>query len=355
MDMNVGSTRGEDGGSVRRATLAGNQLRSRRHAKSQTPAGGARSRPQPDFIGIWLALTLFICAIQHINTPPHEEFVVSRLFVTFPASRWPITWVDSRQDQPSSNFVWPIWQLSPYYRPCRKFSWVQLEFRSCRHSYCLTLMLILQAGDVDLNPGQRRPKFPCDLCQKAAKWGQNCLQCKLCHNCFHTICLGMPDSLYQTHVDYESLTWICSGCGMPQFWNLSSVLFGSTLTTDPPVTPYTDMTSSVSDLASPVTSTSSPSGQLPSATSMPIAPQTRATEPPPSLVDGRRKPETHRAHRKDELLLLVANCNGVTGKKASLEHMLGSMNPDIFIGAEWKIDASIHDAEFLPANYFISR
>ena len=106
MDMNIGSTRGEDGGSVRRATLAGNQLRSQRHAKSRTPAGGAMSRPQPDFIGIWLALALFMCAIQHINTPPHEEFVVSRLFVTFPASRWPITRMDSRQDQPSSNFVW---------------------------------------------------------------------------------------------------------------------------------------------------------------------------------------------------------------------------------------------------------
>ena len=86
----------------------------------------------------------------------------------------------------------------------------------------------------------------------------------------------MPDSLYQNHVENESLTWICSECGMPQFWNLSSSLFGSTAATDtfdsahntPSATSHnTDTTTEEISVSSALT----PDRQLPSATSTPVA------------------------------------------------------------------------------------
>ena len=115
--------------------------------------------------------------------------------------------------------------LLPHYRPPRKIS-------PGRLTTWITLILIVQAGDIELNPGPGRPNFPCDICHKAARWNQNCLQYKLCHGWFHASRLGMPDSLYQNHVENESLTWICSEFGMPKFWNLSWSLFGSTAATD---------------------------------------------------------------------------------------------------------------------------
>ena len=41
----------------------------------------------------------------------------------------------------------------------------------------LTISLLLQVGDVEQHPGPYKPKFPCMICEKAAKWNRNCLQC----------------------------------------------------------------------------------------------------------------------------------------------------------------------------------
>ena len=49
------------------------------------------------------------------------------------------------------------------------------------HSYFYLSLLILRAGDVELNPGPYQPKFPCKYCNYAAKWNQKCLQCNLCN------------------------------------------------------------------------------------------------------------------------------------------------------------------------------
>ena len=47
-------------------------------------------------------------------------------------------------------------------------------------------------------------------------------------------------------------------------------------------------------------------------------------------------------------VLVVANCDGVTGKKASIENMLTSLQPDVFLAVESKLDQSVFYAEFLP-------
>ena len=48
---------------------------------------------------------------------------------------------------------------------------------------------------------------------------------------------------------------------------------------------------------------------------------------------------------------MVANCDGVTGKKATIDNMLTSLQPDFFLAVESKLDNSVFDAEFLPPPY----
>ena len=40
------------------------------------------------------------------------------------------------------------------------------------------------------------------------------------------------------------------------------------------------------------------------------------------------------AKKRNEVTVVVANCEGVTGKKATIENMLTSLQPDIFLAAE---------------------
>ena len=65
---------------------------------------------------------------------------------------------------------------------------IKLEFKIERNS-SIIVTLILLAGDTELNPGPRPIKFPCLVCQKAAKWGQDCLQCDQCSGWFHIECI----------------------------------------------------------------------------------------------------------------------------------------------------------------------
>ena len=126
------------------------------------------------------------------------------------------------------NFVWTLWQLSSNYHPIPTSFPACTLFRQSKLTSWLTILLILQAGDIEINPGPRRPKFPCQICQKAAKRGLKYLHCKLCHEWNHADCLRMPDSLYEYYVAHLSVSWVCrEGCGVPQFWNMSSSLFTS--------------------------------------------------------------------------------------------------------------------------------
>ncbi len=44
------------------------------------------------------------------------------------------------------------------------------------------LLTTLLAGDIEMNPGpgRRGPKYPCQICTKAAKWGQKAIECDQC-------------------------------------------------------------------------------------------------------------------------------------------------------------------------------
>jgi len=59
--------------------------------------------------------------------------------------------------------------------------------------------------------------------------------------------------------------------------------------------------------------------------------------------------------RRDEITIVLANCDEVTGKKSSIENMLVSLDPGIFLAVETKLDNSIQNGEILPPHYHSSR
>ena len=70
------------------------------------------------------------------------------------------------------------------------------RLKASKFSLLIVLCLIIQSGDVQLNPGPvgRRPKFPCLLCDRACKWGQKAIQCDSCDSWHHAECLHMSSS-----------------------------------------------------------------------------------------------------------------------------------------------------------------
>ena len=68
------------------------------------------------------------------------------------------------------------------------------------------LILILLSGDVELNPGPT--KYPCGICQKACRWGQNAIACDSCGEWYHTSCAFLSNKHYKILAN-SSLSWCC--------------------------------------------------------------------------------------------------------------------------------------------------
>ena len=73
---------------------------------------------------------------------------------------------------------------------CRKFS--HLKSSSCHPLF----LLLLLAGDVEINPGPRHFRFPCGVCSAPVKSNQRGVQCEVCANWLHTRCIGVSNEEY---------------------------------------------------------------------------------------------------------------------------------------------------------------
>ena len=59
----------------------------------------------------------------------------------------------------------------------------------------VSILVMMQAGDLHPNPGPYKPKFPCVLCDKAAKWNQRAVSCDECQGWFHVDCMAMSTTV----------------------------------------------------------------------------------------------------------------------------------------------------------------
>ena len=77
-------------------------------------------------------------------------------------------------------------------------------------------MLILQAGDIQIQPGPTYIKYPCGICSKNVNWNAKALQCDGCDIWYHTKCSNVPPHIYKA-LQGNNLSWICFQCGLPNF------------------------------------------------------------------------------------------------------------------------------------------
>jgi hypothetical protein len=67
--------------------------------------------------------------------------------------------------------------------------------RKAHHLLYLSVLLILQSADCELNPGPRTPKYPCMVCGKAVKWNQRAVACDNCEGWYHVEYMNMNSSV----------------------------------------------------------------------------------------------------------------------------------------------------------------
>ena len=75
----------------------------------------------------------------------------------------------------------------------------------------LTTVLLLLAGDVEVNPGPRTWKYPCGVCAKPVKRNQRGVQCDVCLSWLHTRCIGVSNEEYG-ELQLSDDPWCCKRC-----------------------------------------------------------------------------------------------------------------------------------------------
>jgi hypothetical protein len=74
----------------------------------------------------------------------------------------------------------------------RKPKSIRYNDRPIKHTMLyLSLIIIMMSSDVELNPGPRQPKYPCQICHKAVTWKTRGVACDDCSKWYHTDCMHM--------------------------------------------------------------------------------------------------------------------------------------------------------------------
>ena len=187
----------------------------------------------------------------------------------------------------------------------------------------LALLLANISNDIEPNPGPYTPKYPCQICGKAAKNGQLALSCTKCSKWYHVECMQMCSANYHAAAANKSTTWLCCDCGMPNF---SSTLFNSS---------FSSMSTSNSFAELSNISTSSETSNTS------IGDPIRTSSP-------RRAPIGNKKKCKPDIRSVIINFQCIKNKKAELLEFIDESDPDIIFGSETWLDPSINSAEFFP-------
>ena len=177
------------------------------------------------------------------------------------------------------------------------------------------------SGDKFPNPGPGTPIYPCGVCRKAVKWGQDAVRCDHCETWYHITCMHMNHTAYQILADNSNTSWICCQCGMPSF---SSSLFNTT-----PVDLSNAFSSFNSNSSSPLTINS------------PLHPLHTSTPNHPNRTRQTIRPKAF----SGPLRIVNINFQYCKNKLQELQHIAHSVKPDVIIGTETWLQPSITSNE----------
>ena len=83
----------------------------------------------------------------------------------------------------------------------------------------LSMLMLINSSENETNPGPRKPKYPCKICEKAVTWKQRGVACDDCQQWYRVSCMHMSTPVYE---GLTNVSCHCDRCGMPNF---SSSLF----------------------------------------------------------------------------------------------------------------------------------
>ena len=220
-----------------------------------------------------------------------------------------------------------------------------LKIRTHRNNTWIALLLM--CGDIHPNPGPQTQAetFPCGFCDLHVSWSQRAVACDECNVWYHKSCMSMISEEYASLEAHSSCSWCCMKCNS---LNVDSFTFHAyEVHTNNSFEPLASIPGDDSVFLSPSafapTTHSSPTG-------------TRMVPAVGSVISSKasgNSTETNKGvpTKGNNVRVIVANCNGVRGKKAELENLTEYVNPDILILTETKIDSDIKSSEFLPEGY----
>ncbi|XP_072051753.1 uncharacterized protein [Amphiura filiformis] len=200
----------------------------------------------------------------------------------------------------------------------------------------LAILLLMQAGDCELNPGpfdDSCSKFPCVVCNLPCTWEQRAIQCDECEGWYHSSCMGMNTLNYEV-LGNCSISWTCCNCGLPNF---STSLFSQwTLETSNSFSSLSNVSEDDVGPLSPPVASSSPKCSLP-----------KKQKP---TIRKCKKPQPKR-----QLKVMVVNFQSVKNKVAGLAACLDIHEPDIVLGSETWLNPDVGSKELFPGNYTVIR
>ena len=222
----------------------------------------------------------------------------------------------------------------------------------CKFSYktrkSWLLLLLFLAGDIELNPGPCKIKFPCGICRKACRWGQKAIACDGCGVWYHSSCAFVSSYNYELLAN-SSLTWCCFSCGLPNF---NSSLFNNSIPHH--LNSFDVLNNSnlnVNSSSSSLNHETSPPKFHPKRTSTP-----KSKSNYPSNCKDKPPPQIHKISLADKILkCLVINFQSLNGKKEEVSNLVSSQNVDVIIGTETWLKPDILNSELLLDDFDVFR
>ena len=224
------------------------------------------------------------------------------------------------------------------------------EGRCSKNALFDLALIMMQAGDLHPNPGPNKPKFPCNIFGKAARWNQRATCCDNCDAWYHVECMGMNTINYEA-LQGSEVSWICAHCSIPNF---ASSLFSNT---------SFELSNSFSSLS------------LATDCSGPLSPPLAASSPNQERLqssrnrsrissDGSKTSHNQSNKRSDakktstlrrSIKLLVINFDSIRGKVADLAMCIETYNSDVIIGSDTHLNPSVNSSELFPDLFAVFR
>ena len=188
-------------------------------------------------------------------------------------------------------------------------------------------LMLLQASDLELNPGPRRPKYLCNVYEREVKRGTKALQCDDCNGWTHARCLGIGESTY-SELGRSDCLWFCPKCGLPNHSDLINKMF-----TVPVRNPFDALNSNTS-----LEENAQLDSTIDSDTPL-LEPQSAST--PLRHFDNTRSCPLGRQHTRNTLKIVNINCQSVLAHRDRLGVLIDSVRPDIILGTESWLDSTV--------------